>query len=209
MKCSPHASRICLSVPLMLLLSLAATVVTGSGMLGSAAEGPATGNAASSEAAETEQSSARREGELTFGFWNLENLFDTEDDPHNPGDNEFLPDKGWTPERYQRKLAHLAEILAETQPHILGVCEVENRRVLTDLIAHPALASHGFEVVHLDSPDKRGIDLGLIYRAPVKYVDKSAKIHEIPMSPPTRGVFECRLDVGGEGCCRSALYRSG
>lgn len=136
---------------------------------------------------------------VSFGFWNLENLFDAEDDPKNPGDNEYLPDREWTEERYQRKLNHLAEIIAELDCDILGVCEVENRRVLDDLVALPKLAPYKYQVVHKDSPDKRGIDLALLYRAPVqpRTAEDFFRIHTIPIDPPTRGVFEVDLQVSG------------
>ena len=109
----------------------------------------------------------------TVGFYNLENLFDVDDDPDNRGDEEWLPDaeKRWTPQRYQEKLARLAGVIAELGgearpggPALLGVCEVENARVLYDLIDQPPLANSGYEVVHFQSPDYRGIDCALLYR---------------------------------------------
>ncbi|MEM7165407.1 MAG: endonuclease/exonuclease/phosphatase family protein [Planctomycetota bacterium] len=143
---------------------------------------------------------AKASTEIMVGFWNIENLFDYEDDKSNPGDDEFLPSNGWTKERYGRKLAHLAEIIAELDCHFLGFSEVENQRVLTDLIQQKALAKLGYSVAHLDTPDKRGIDLAAIYRAPVKLADgdKSIRLHPIPIDPPTRGVFEVKAEVAGQ-----------
>ena len=136
---------------------------------------------------------------VTVGFWNVENLFDTDDDPDNPGDDEFLPDREWTEERYRRKLAHLAEVVAALDANALGLAEVENQRVLEDLLATPALRSHGYRIVHRDSPDKRGIDLALIYRAPFELAsgDDAIRLHPIPLDPPTRGILEVRLTAGG------------
>ena len=56
-----------------------------------------------------------RLGVYAAGFYNLENLFDTEDDPDNPGDDEFLPNGpySWTPEKYQQKLRNLAKVIAK------------------------------------------------------------------------------------------------
>ncbi len=103
---------------------------------------------------------------LTFAFYNVENLFDTEDDP-KIDDSEFLPTSKsqWTPERYQKKLEHLAQVIqAMGFPAALGVCEVENARVLKDLVAQPALKAQGYSFVHYDSPDERGIDVAMLYK---------------------------------------------
>lgn len=136
---------------------------------------------------------------ITCAFWNLENLFDTDDDPQNPGDDEFLPGTGWTPQRYAKKIDHLAEVIAAIDPDVLGVCEVENRKVLEDLVAHDDLKDAGYRIVHRDSPDKRGIDLALIYRAPVEIADgeRAVILHPIAIDPPTRGIFEVNLTAGG------------
>jgi predicted extracellular nuclease len=105
----------------------------------------------------------------TIAFWNLENLYDTLNDP-DKNDEEFTPNgaKQWTDERYQEKLLHLAEIIDKMGdsdgPEILGVCEIENRQVLEALIATPLLASKQYGIVHFDSPDRRGVDVGLIYK---------------------------------------------
>lgn len=106
------------------------------------------------------------------GFYNVENLFDIEDDPAI-NDEEYMPDsdKRWNKERYEAKLCSLAQVISEmgTDIHpmgmqVLGLSEVENRRVIEDLIAQPALASRNYDIVHYDSPDRRGIDVGLIYQ---------------------------------------------
>lgn len=105
------------------------------------------------------------------GFYNLENLFDTEDDT-TINDEEWLPtsSKLYTQEVYQDKLRNLSHILSllgkEDTPDgiaVLGVAEVENRRVLEDLCAMPKIKDRNYKVVHYDSPDQRGIDVGLLY----------------------------------------------
>ncbi len=133
----------------------------------------------------------------TVGFWNVENLFDAEDDPANTGDDEYLPAAGWTEDRYRQKLDHIASVIAAVSPHVLGVCEVENRRVLEDLCAHGSLASLGYAIAHLDSPDKRGIDLALLCRAP--FTVKSCELHRVEKEGqrPTRGVLEVGLEADG------------
>ena len=140
--------------------------------------------------------------ELGFAFWNLENLFDTRDDPTNPGDDEFLPPTGWDEARYARKLDHLASVIAAIDPHLLGVCEIENRRVLEDLLRDPRLAEKGYRIEHLDSPDRRGIDLALLHRPPFALAggDRAVLLHPIELGEgkgPTRGILEVNLAVGG------------
>lgn len=113
-----------------------------------------------------------RLGVYSVGFYNLENLFDTEDDPNNPGDDEFLPNGpyAWTPEKYRQKLKNMAKVIAKLAqekcpagPALLGVSEIENRRVLEDLVRTEPLASMGYEIVHYDSPDRRGVDVACLY----------------------------------------------
>jgi len=106
--------------------------------------------------------------EYTVVSYNVENLFDTVDDPKIP-DEEFLPgsEKQWTQERYQKKLNDLAEVISEVNPkelpEIVGLAEVENQTVLEDLI-HTAKLNNQYGVVHEESPDYRGIDVAMIYR---------------------------------------------
>ena len=106
-----------------------------------------------------------------IGFYNVENLFDTEDDPLIR-DSEFTPNgrKAWSPELYQKKLTNMASVISkigtETTPDglaILGVSEIENRRVLEDLVVQPEIADRHYQIVHHDSPDLRGIDVALLY----------------------------------------------
>lgn len=106
---------------------------------------------------------------LTIVFYNVENLFDTENEP-GKRDGEFTPDgsKKWTEERYQKKLDTLARVLSSINenelPEIIGLCEVENKKVVTDLVNSTHLAKGNYKVVHFESPDFRGIDCALIYR---------------------------------------------
>ena len=105
------------------------------------------------------------------GFYNLENLFDTYDDPAK-NDEEFLPDgkNQWTEAKYRKKLHNMATVIrsmAETNGRfhsVLGVSEIENRLVLEDLVSQPEIADANYQIVHYDSPDTRGIDVGLLYR---------------------------------------------
>ena len=106
---------------------------------------------------------------VTFVFYNVENLFDTLDDPKIM-DDEFTPHgfKQWTTERYHKKLNNLSEAIhlinVNELPEFIGVCEVENKQVLYDLTQTDILKKKKYEVVHHDSNDGRGIDVGLLYR---------------------------------------------
>ena len=147
----------------------------------------------------TSQSEGPPADSLTVAFWNAENLFDAADDPSNPGDDEFLPAKDWTPERYATKRAHLAGEIAAEMPHLIGFAEIENRHVLEELFAEPALGGKGWTIVHADSADTRGIDVALVFRAPFELASADAMtLHAVARegSRPSRGVLEVRLRVG-------------
>ncbi len=106
---------------------------------------------------------------ITVVFYNVENLFDTKDE-QGKQDEEFTPgsEKKWTQERYAKKLEDLAKVLGSVNenelPEIIGLCEVENGKVLSDLVETGALANGNYRIVHHESPDFRGIDCALIYR---------------------------------------------
>lgn len=102
---------------------------------------------------------------LTAGFYNVENLFDLEDDPLT-NDDDFTPEgrQHWTHERYQTKLDRIAEVLSGMNlPDLVGLAEVENRKVCADLAGHNALKSGRYDIIHHDSPDGRGIDVALLF----------------------------------------------
>lgn len=106
-----------------------------------------------------------------FAFYNLENLFDIEDDTLI-NDAEYLPSAGWTEEKYLKKLDRMAEILSElgkdhniNGPAFIGVSEIENRKVLQDLVNHPLMIDHGYQILHIDGPDRRGVDVAALYKA--------------------------------------------
>ena len=106
----------------------------------------------------------------TVAFYNLENLFDTINGPNF--DEEYLPQKGWTLKKYKQKLDNLGRVLPQIgtsdkqneSPVLIGVCEVENRGVLEDLVKNYQFAGKDYGIVHYDSPDKRGIDVALLYQ---------------------------------------------
>ena len=108
----------------------------------------------------------------TVAFYNVENLFDTIDDPRSQ-DNQMTPTGTyhWNSKKYNQKVENIARVLsrigndiAQKPPDIIGLCEVENYSVLNDLVNHPELNLYGYQIVHEDSPDVRGIDVALLYR---------------------------------------------
>ena len=118
-----------------------------------------------------EQGQEKRYALYGVAFYNLENLFDT---IHTVGRNdwEYLPEgqNKWGTMKYTNKLRNMAKVLAELctdkLPHgaaIIGVSEVETAGALADLVAQPALAQRGYQFIHVDGPDRRGVDCGLLY----------------------------------------------
>ncbi len=106
---------------------------------------------------------------LRIMFYNVENLFDTGDDPLT--DDEFLPDgaRRWNEKRYEAKLKSIGKVIMAAgnpgPPEIIGLCEVENRKVVDDLLnASPLSRKYSFEIIHKDSDDPRGIDVCLIFQ---------------------------------------------
>lgn len=107
-----------------------------------------------------------------IAFYNFENLFDTLDTP-DVRDTEFTPtgDKHYDTEMYLDKLGKLAQVVSEIGTELtpdgaalLGVSEVENRKVLEDFVQQPKIADRNYQIVHYDSPDRRGIDVALLYQ---------------------------------------------
>lgn len=136
-------------------------------------------------------SGAQNTGQKVYSvaFYNLENLFDT---IHDAGKNdyEFLPDGSykWTAEKYASKLRNLSKVLGELSrdvvpegPAFIGVAEVENSRVLDDLVKQPAIS--GYRYVHYEGPDQRGVDCALLYD-PKQF---SVTASELVLSTPFKG----------------------
>lgn len=109
----------------------------------------------------------------TVAFYNLENLFDIEDDTTINDEASPIMEmaEGLRADVYQKKLTNMARVIrkigsekSQTAPSIIGVCEIENRRVLEDLASHDLLKEFDYGIEHYDSPDRRGIDVGLLYK---------------------------------------------
>ncbi|MGB3592112.1 MAG: endonuclease/exonuclease/phosphatase family protein [Nonlabens sp.] len=121
----------------------------------------------------TAQQAVKQYKVKTIAFYNLENLFDTEDDTSINDEASPIMEmaQGRRQEVYEKKLNNMARVLrkigsdkAQTAPSIIGVCEIENRKVLEDLASHPLLREFDYGIEHFNSPDRRGIDTGMLYK---------------------------------------------
>jgi hypothetical protein len=106
-----------------------------------------------------------------IGFWNVENLYDTLNDQWK-NDEDFTPEgsNAWTGKRYREKIIRLSTVIRgmamDVCPDglaILGLCEVENKSVVLDLIQAPALKERHYQCVHIEGPDARGVDPSFVY----------------------------------------------
>jgi len=123
--------------------------------------------------------------DFTLAFYNVENLFDTIDTP-DKRDDEFTPesDKQWNTGRYEKKLIDLSNVIIsinkEDYPEIIGLCEVENRQVVEDLVSKTGLKTSGYKVIHEESPDARGIDVAMLYEpahfSPISHATITTKL---------------------------------
>jgi predicted extracellular nuclease len=133
-----------------------------------------------------------------IAFYNVENLFDTIDEPMTI-DSEYMPNSSlqWTKKRYEAKLKNIAKVIDSLGfPSIMGMVEVENRRVLNDLTAMPTLKAKNYGIAHFESPDERGIDCALIYKKS-DFEVKNAKPHRISFPDDRKDGTRDILEVSG------------
>jgi predicted extracellular nuclease len=129
-----------------------------------------------------------------IAFYNVENLFDIYDDPITQ-DSEYLPTSKiqWTQERYDKKLVNITKVIESMGfPSILGMAEIENRKVLEDLINQPLIKANNYNIAHFESPDERGIDVAMIYKKG-DFDVKNMKYHRIKFNndnDKTRDILE-------------------
>ena len=103
-------------------------------------------------------------------FYNVENFFDTAKDT-TTNDRDFTPEGSmrWTQNRYMGKRNNIFRVIAHVgewdPPALIGLCEIENRGVLNNLVKNTPLANYPYRIIHKDSPDLRGIDVALLYRS--------------------------------------------
>ncbi len=122
----------------------------------------------------------------TIAFYNLENLFDTINDPNKFDEASPIMEMSFNrQEVYEKKVKNMARVLSEigkdeshNSPVVIGVSEVENRDVLVDLANDPALIDQDYGIIHFESPDKRGIDVAMLYRKSL-FIPVSKSSHEL------------------------------
>ena len=109
---------------------------------------------------------------FSIAFYNVENLFDAEHTDFTL-DEDFTPEGKleWNSERYQLKLDRIAKVITgigaeegANPPVFMGLAEVENDKVLLDLINQKELSEYNYDFVHYESPDERGVDVAFLYR---------------------------------------------
>lgn len=146
----------------------------------------------------------------SVGFYNLENLFDTIHD-EGKNDYEYLPDgtNKWGTLKYVNKQKNMATVLNEMGTDILpvgmaavGVSEIENARVLEDLVNQEILAPRGWDFVHIEGPDKRGVDCALLYNPklfkPTSSCLSPYTTEDNDTTYKTRGFLVVGGEMGGE-----------
>lgn len=163
-------------------------------------------------------------------FYNVENLFDTKDNP-NKNDDDFTPSGNlhWSSYRYWRKLDNIGCVITETGgtriPSLVGLCEVENDSVLFDLTKRTTLRHHKYEYIISDSEDERGINVALLYqRDEIKILETKEYTPVFKNLPPIKtrnilhvsgkivngdilDIFVCHFKSRSGGIKKSSPYR--
>jgi len=132
---------------------------------------------------------------FTAMFYNVENLYDTRNDPATD-DDEFTPQGRipWTEERFRTKLDHTAEVIKDLVkpafPDVIGFAEIENDYVLDELVKNEIVSAKSYKIVHYESPDERGIDVALLYNSKTFTVTKSEALKvTLPGNDQTRDIL--------------------
>ncbi len=144
----------------------------------------------------------------TVAFYNLENLFDTINDPDKNDEASPIMElpKAKRSAVYWKKMDNMAKVLsqigaktAKNSPAIIGVAEVENSRVLKDLVSNRQLKAKDYGFIHYESPDERGIDVALLYQKKLFH----------PISSSSHEVITMRQDTHKRDYTRDVLLVTG
>jgi len=134
-------------------------------------------------------------------FWNVENLFDVRDDSLTQ-DDEFLPngEKSWNSSRYKLKINNMYKVFISAgdwnPPDLIGLCEVENKFVLIDLIKNTPFNFYNYRFIHHESPDRRGIDVALLYNPEtITILSDTAIPVQLPNASVTRDILLARIKI--------------
>ena len=145
----------------------------------------------------------------SVAFYNMENLFDTIHD-EGKNDYEYLPNgtNQWNTMKYKAKLKNMSEILSLLStdklpmgPAIIGVSEIENYRVLEDILKQPALADRGYRYVHYEGEDQRGVDCAFFYNPKLFELTNSKLVPYVYINDTvhkTRGFLIASGNIAGE-----------
>ncbi len=148
---------------------------------------------------------------ISLAFYNLENFFDTKNDPHTD-DDDFTP-KGimhWVKKRYFNKRNKIAKVISKigvdetgNPPAVIGLAEIENNTVLHDLVSSKHLKKHNYKFVHFESADHRGIDVAMLYRSDIFELLESNKypvelFNDEGKPYYTRDILYCKGKLAGE-----------
>ncbi|WP_255489722.1 endonuclease/exonuclease/phosphatase family protein [Dysgonomonas sp. 25] len=173
--------------------------------------------------------SSYAQGDFRIMFYNVENLFDTKDNP-NTNDDAFLPEgtQRWSNYRYWEKLKAVSNVIDSVgngyPPALVGMCEVENDSVLFDLCKRSPLRKHKYEYLISQSKDNRGINVALLYQrdemkvlstkeyTPVfddstKHTRNILHVTGLIVNRDTLDVFVCHFPSRNEGIKRTQPYR--
>jgi len=147
----------------------------------------------------TAQSSTTKE--MTWMFYNAENMFDVQDDSLTR-DEAFLPDgdRYWTYGRFLKKLNHTYKVIVGVgewnPPAVIGLAEIENRYVLEALLRETPLHRFGYEIIHKESTDARGIDVALLFRPDLVTIKTQEFISvELPNGRKTRDILYVHTEL--------------
>jgi len=140
--------------------------------------------------------------ELFVLFYNVENLFDTINDELTE-DDSFLPtsNKKYDSKKYEHKIKQIGRVIDSIKfyndnklPDIIGLCEVENIKVIKKLLEEPAFQNQKFNIIHKDSPDTRGIDCALLINNNLEIIKQDfIKIINPESKRPTRDIVYTKL----------------
>jgi endonuclease/exonuclease/phosphatase family metal-dependent hydrolase len=138
-------------------------------------------------------------------FYNTENFFDTRDDSLT-ADDEFTPQGGrhWNFVKYKSKLNNLYKTILAlgtwNPPDLIGICEVENKQVLMDLANNTPLSKYNYRIIHANSPDKRGIDVAVLYNSQRVIILQSRYYGVGKEGLFTRDILYCKARLGNDTC---------
>jgi len=143
--------------------------------------------------------------EYRIVFYNAENFFDTRNDSLTD-DDEFTPEgaRHWNYPKYKSKVNNLYKTIIAignwSPPALIGLCEVENKQALSDLVSNSPLSKYNYRIIHSNSPDRRGIDVAILYDSERVIVLKSRYFEIGKKGLLTRDILYCKARLGKDTC---------